>query len=81
MPEELKFDAELQKWMSADPFVPFSLIFTSGDRYPITDPGMAFHESLQLAIGHTALVLIMPRQGIQLVRKNQITAVHVHERV
>ncbi len=71
-PEELNFDDELRRCASATPFVPFNIATTSGDRYEV-------RERLQMAMGPSAVVLVLPRTGIQVIRKSQITAVHVLE--
>ncbi|HTL28693.1 MAG TPA: hypothetical protein VL282_05725 [Tepidisphaeraceae bacterium] len=72
--EQLNFEGELRKYAEAVPFVPFDIVTASGDRYRV-------QERLQLAMGGSAVVLVLPRTGIQLIRKNQITAVHVHEKL
>jgi hypothetical protein len=73
-PERLDFEDELQRYARAVPFVPFDVITASGTKYEIL-------ESVQLAIGGSAIVLVLPKTGIQVIRKNQITALHVHEPV
>ena len=73
-PEQIDFEDELRRAYKAQPFWPFDLMTASGDRYEIRDPS-------EIAFGHTAIVLVLPRTGIQVVRKNQITAIHVHEPV
>jgi hypothetical protein len=73
-PERLNFEEELRRYAEARPFVPFDIMTTSGERYEVREP-------LQLAMGHSAVVLVLPKSGIQLIRKSQITAVHVHEPV
>ena len=51
-----------------DPFVPFRIVMSSGDRYLIEDPDA-------LAIG-TAQLFYYPRNGVGVhLRANQITAV------
>ncbi len=71
-PEQINFEDELGRYARAVPFVPFEIITASGDKYEV-------RESLQLAVGNTAIVLVLPKTGIQVIRKNQITAVHVLE--
>ena len=72
-PEQIDFLDELRRYARAIPFIPFDIVTTSGDRYEV-------HESLQIAVaGSDAVVLVLPKTGIQVVRKNQITALHVHE--
>lgn len=73
-PEQIDFEDELRRYLNAVPFVPFDLVTTSGDRYEV-------QERLQVAMGGTAIVLVLPKTGIQLIRKNQITALHVRETV
>jgi hypothetical protein len=72
--EQINFEDELRKYADAAPFVPFDIVTASGDRYHV-------QERLQLAMGGSAVVLVLPRTGIQLIWKNQITAVHVHEKL
>jgi hypothetical protein len=73
-PEQISFDDELRKYVLAVPFVSFEIVTTSGDRYEITD-------NVQVAIGTTTIGAMLPKTGFQLIRKNQITALHVHEPV
>ena len=72
--EQIDFEDELRRYYEAQPFVPFDIMTGSGDRYEV-------RERSQLAFGHIAIVLVLPRTGIQIVRKSQITAIHVHEPV
>ena len=72
MAEQINFEDELRRYGEAQPFVPFDIIVTIGDRYPITD-------RWQLAMGGNTVVVALPRTGIRFFRKNQIVAVHVHE--
>ena len=73
-PEQIDFDEELRRCYKAQPFHPFDVVTASGDRYRVEDPS-------QVAFGHSAIVVVLPRAGVQIVRKNQITAVHIHEPV
>jgi hypothetical protein len=70
--EQIDFEEELRRYWRREPFTPIEIITTSGDRYQINDPG-------QIAFGSNAIVIALRKTGIQLVRKNQIVAVHVHE--
>jgi protein-L-isoaspartate O-methyltransferase len=70
--EQLDFEDELRRYSRAEPFVPFDIVVTSGDRYEIT------HWE-QLAFGGNMVVVVQPKSGIRFFRKNQIVAVHVHE--
>jgi hypothetical protein len=70
--EEINFDDELKRYLRADPFVPFDIVVTSGDRYEVA-------EKEQVAMGGNTVVVVLPKTGIRFFRKNQIVAVHVHE--
>ncbi len=72
--ENIDFLDELRRYYEARPFSAFDVLTTSGDRYAVSDPS-------QLAFGFDAIVLALPKTGIQIVRKNQITALHIHEPV
>ena len=71
-PERISFDDELRKAARAVPFVPFEIVTTSGERYEITD-------SVEVAVGYSTLVVVLPKTGVQMIRKNQIVAIHTHE--
>jgi hypothetical protein len=71
-PEQIDFMDELRRYGNSDPFVPFEIVTTGGARYEV-------QERLQFALGATAAVLVLPRTGIQVIRMNQIAALHVHE--
>jgi hypothetical protein len=74
MPEEeqINFEEELRRVAGAEPFTPFEIVVTSGDRYKVSDPW-------QLAFGGNVVVVLLPKLGMRFFRKNQIVAVHVHE--
>lgn len=73
MNQELgNFEQKLRNIARADPFVPFEIVTSSGEHYEVSD-------SLQIAMGSTAVVLVLSKTGIRTVRMNTITAVHVHE--
>jgi hypothetical protein len=73
-PEQVDFEDELWKAYKAEPFSPFDILTAGGQVYQVQD-------SSQIAFGHSAIVLVLPKTGVQIVRKSQITAVHVHEPV
>ncbi len=68
MSEELSFDDEIVKLLDADPFVPFVIIVSSGDRYEITD-----HH--RVAVGGSVICVIQPREGLCVLRKFDVVAV------
>jgi len=71
-PESIDFEDELRKYAEADPFTPFEVIDSSGDRYSVVAQS-------QLAIAGNTVVTFLPKLGIRFFRKNQIVAVHVNE--
>jgi hypothetical protein len=71
-PERISFDDELRKLARAVPFVPFDIITTSGARYEVTD-------TMEIAVGYSTVVLVLPKIGVQMIRKNQIVAIHANE--
>ena len=73
-PEQISFDEELRKYVRADPFTPFDIYTTSGTTYEVTD-------SIQVAVNQSTVVVALPKTGVQLIRKNQIVAIHLHEPV
>ena len=70
MSEKVTFEQEVDKLLRAEPFVPFSLILTSGDRYEVENPGLSF-------FGENVVYLIQPKSGLAIFRKNQIVGVDV----
>ena len=71
LPEGLNFDEELRLLARAEPFAPFEIVTASGDKYEVTD-------SWQVAMGENAIVLVLPKTGVRVVRKSLITALHSH---
>lgn len=71
-PERIEFDAELKRYYEARPFVSFDIVTSSGHEYRIDEPN-------QVAFGANAIVVVQPRTGVWIIRKNQISALHVHD--
>jgi hypothetical protein len=71
-PEQISFEEELRKLARAVPFSPFEIATTSGEKYEIND-------SMEIAIGTSTVIVVLPRTGVQMIRKNQIVAVHTTE--
>jgi len=69
---QIDFEGELRRQRNADPFTPFEIVVSSGNRYPV-------NEREQLAFGGNMVVVLLPKTGMRYFRKNQIVAVHVHE--
>ena len=72
MAEDLRFDEELNHLLDRDPFVPFTIIVTSGDRYRITGPR-------QVALGENLVVIVPPRSTMSFFRKNQVVGIEIEE--
>jgi hypothetical protein len=70
--ESISFEAELKLALNQEPFQPFSISLTSGDRYQISDPG-------SVSIGTSTVIHTHPRRGRSFFRKSQIVAVDVPE--
>jgi hypothetical protein len=68
MAEEMSFEDEILKLINAEPFVPFTVIVTSGDRYRVIDAN-------RVAFGGSAVAIFEPREGLSVFRKNQVVAV------
>lgn len=59
--------------MDRDPFQPFRIILTRGDRYDITNPHL-------LALGRTLLIVCYPRSDrFAVLRLNQLAAIEALE--
>lgn len=72
MAEDLRFENELNDLLDREPFVPFSIVVTSGDHYKVTSPR-------QVAIGDSVVVIVPPKSTMVFFRKNQIVGVEVEE--
>lgn len=67
-----RFEGEIEKLLRREPFEPFEVILTSGDRYTVTGP-------FSLAFRGNSVVLFPPKQAHVFFRKSQIVAVEVPE--
>jgi hypothetical protein len=72
--EAMDFEDELRRLWKADPFIPFEIVVTSGDRYQIG-------ESLHLVISRNMITVMSPGGGTRFFRKNQLVAVHVKDAI
>jgi len=70
--EAMDFEDELRRLWEADPFIPFEVVVTSGDRYAIS-------RSSHLVFATNMITVLTPGFGPQFFRKNQLVAVHVHD--
>ncbi len=56
---------EVQKLAHAEPFVPFTLVITSGDKYEVKDPGLFF-------VGDNIVYIVQRATGLAIFRRNRI---------
>ncbi len=71
-PREPSFEQKMQGLLREEPFVPFAVVMTSGDRYEVTNP-------FALAIGQTSVTIYPPRSSSVMLRKSQIVSVEMPE--
>lgn len=69
--EQISFEDEIRRYWKRQPFLPFTIVLSSGDLFQVTDPD-------RLAMGESTVVLVPPT-GIEFFRKSQIVAVQVKE--
>ena len=70
--EELRLEDELNDLLEREPFVPFTVVVSSGDRYRVTSPR-------QVALGENIIVIVPLQSTHAFFRKNQIVGVEVEE--
>ena len=70
--EPLRFDDELRRCLSAEPFHDVEILTTAGDRFRVTD-------RMQVALGATVVVVVRDGYGVRIIRKNQIVSIDVVE--
>jgi hypothetical protein len=70
MKDELNFNDEIRRLMDREPFAPFTIILSGGDRYEVSDPYL-------IAVGENVVSIV--GKGVIFFRKNQIVAVEARE--
>jgi hypothetical protein len=70
MTDEINFNDEIRQMVDREPFTPFTIVLSSGDRYSVLDPYL-------IAIGENVVSII--GKGVTFFRKNQIVAVEARE--
>ncbi len=71
--EQIDVRTEVLKMLDKEPFVPFTIVMASGDRYEVADPHAA-------AVGQVAVVVVPPRgAGHSVLRLNQISSLDALE--
>ena len=72
MGEEIGLRGKLIKLLEGDPFVPFQIVMSSGDRFEITDPH-------SVAVARDVVVVLPPRGVSSTLRWNHINALTVKD--
>ena len=65
--DELTVEGELQRLLHAEPFEPFTISLTSGERFEVRSP--------DLIIGQNVATLAISAARSTVIRKNQIVAI------
>ena len=68
MAEEIDIVGEIEKALDRQPFQPFAIVATSGDRYEVTGRH-------QVAVGRSVIMLLAPDQTSVYLRSSQLVAV------
>lgn len=76
MAEELNFEEELSRLRNANPFVPFTVVMASGDRYEVNDPNI-------IAFGNDMLFIFRSKAkgGSAYCRIYNVSSVEISEAV
>jgi hypothetical protein len=72
MSEEIGLRGELIKLLDSDPFVPFQIVMSSGDRYEVSDPH-------SVAVARDVVIVVPPRGVSSKLRWNHINALDVKD--
>jgi hypothetical protein len=70
MSEEMGFEGELHRLWKADPFIPFEIVITIGEKYEINDPS-------KVSISSDAVKIQLSNGDAWIIRKSQLVAIHV----
>lgn len=70
--ETIDFYDELRRLRTADPFQPFVIVMTSGQRYEVIDP-------LAVATGPSMFAVFPPKSGLYFFPLHQISSIEVLE--
>ena len=72
MAEAMNFEDELDRAVNADPFIPFTIVTASGDRYDVPT-------SNWIAFGGDVVVVLRPKIGSARIRSYNIVAIELHD--
>jgi hypothetical protein len=70
--DDIDFYDKLRRVRLADPFHPFVIVMSSGERYEVTDPS-------SVAAGRTTFVVYPPKSGFYFFPLHQISSIEVLE--
>ena len=70
MAEEIDIVSEIEKALDRQPFQPFALVATSGDRYEVTGRH-------QVAVGRAVVIILPPDSTSIYLRTSQLVAVEI----
>lgn len=73
MSEQIGLRDELIGLLDGEPFSPFEIVMSSGDRYRISDPH-------SVAVGRDVILVLPPKGGSSALRFNQVNALHIRKR-
>ena len=74
MGEQISLREEVDRMVDREPFIPFTIVMASGDRFEVVDPH-------QIATGEN-VIIILPRQAPHVfIRWNQVSSVEVNDLV
>lgn len=71
MAEELDFESEFRALLGSEPFVPFTIVVASGDRYRVDDPAM-------ISLGVDVVTVTGP-SSYTIIRFFNIVSLELHE--
>jgi hypothetical protein len=72
MPEEMGLEEEIVKLLEREPFHPFSISLTSGEKHVVDDPH-------SVALGGNLIAIIKLKSGLVFFRKSQVVGVDAPE--
>lgn len=71
-PEPIEFEDELERVIRAEPFVPFTLVTASGDRYIVSFSNWIYS-------GRDVVVVLRPNIGFVKIRSYNIVAIEMYD--
>jgi hypothetical protein len=72
MPEEMSLEDEIVRLLEREPFHPFYISLTSGEKHGVDDPH-------SVALGGNLIAIIKPKTGLVFFRKSQVVGIKAPE--